>query len=318
MLDLNLLRLLLILAKERNVTRAARKANITQSAFSHALNRLREQLNDDVFVRTRNGMEPTPYAASIIPVIGNVLDRLDAATRGAHPFDPMLDAHTFYLGAVDYFEFLFMPVLTARFKTVAPNVRLSVDILSETIKLERMEMGQLDAFIAVDSLQHIPHYFHKHSLITDRYVAIAAKTRTDLPDRLTLSHLVTEAQIHLPAVSSGADHIDRWLAEQHLYRPLAAVVQSYAVAGRIAVASGYLMCVPFRIAKELATMLPLQILELPQGLPAYELILLTHSLFDRQPALRWLTDELKNAGIDNSGPAVSAIPCPLIPKKTGL
>ena len=49
MMDLNLLRLVPILAKEKNVTRAARKANITQSAFSHALNRLREQLNDEMF-----------------------------------------------------------------------------------------------------------------------------------------------------------------------------------------------------------------------------------------------------------------------------
>lgn len=298
MLDLNLLRLVVILAKEKNVTRAALKANITQSAFSHALNRMREQLNDEVFVRTRNGMEPTPYAASIIPVIANSLDRLEAATRGAHPFDPMRDAHTFYIGAVDYFEFMFMPVLTARFKQMAPNVRLSVDILSETIKLERIELGQLDAFIGVDSLQHVPHYFNKHALTSDHFVAIAANTRTDLPCRLTIKHLVTEPQIHLPAVSSGADHIDRWLSAQHLYRPLATVVQSYAVGGRVAVASGYLMCVPYRIARELAEMLPLRILELPDGLPSYDLILLTHSLFDHQPALRWLIDELKNARIE--------------------
>jgi hypothetical protein len=68
--------------ERKNVTRAARKANITQSAFSHALNRLREQLNDEMFVRTRNGMEPTPYAASMIPVIENALSKLEAATRG--------------------------------------------------------------------------------------------------------------------------------------------------------------------------------------------------------------------------------------------
>ena len=117
MMDLNLLRLVPILAKEKNVTRAARKANITQSAFSHALNRLREQLNDEMFVRTRNGMEPTPYAASMIPVIENALSKLEAATRGKGNFDPAKDPHTFYIGAVDYFEFMYMPALTAAFKT---------------------------------------------------------------------------------------------------------------------------------------------------------------------------------------------------------
>lgn len=298
MLDLNLLRLLPILAREKNVTRAARVANITQSAFSHALGRIREQLNDEMFVRTRQGMEPTPYALSIIPIIENALHKLDVATRGAHPFDPLKDAHTFYIGAVDYFEFLFMPPLTARFKTTAPNVRLSVDILSERIKLERVEMGQLDAFIGVDNLQHIPHYFTQHRLLTDEYVAIAANERRDLPDRLAIEHLITEPQIHLPAVSSGADHIDRWLAERHHYRPLTTVVQSYAVGGRVAAASGYLMCVPRRIAQELVKMLPLRMLQLPEGTPAFELVLLTHALFDHQPALRWLIDELKSIEIN--------------------
>ncbi|XTZ38614.1 LysR family transcriptional regulator [Salmonella enterica] len=297
MIDLNLLRLVPILAKEKSVTRAANKANLSQSAFSHALNRLREQLKDEMFVRTRNGMEPTPYAASMIPVIESALSKLDTATRGPSHFDPSRDAHTFYIGAVDYFEFMFMPVLTARFKKIAPNVRLSVDILSETIKLERVEKGQLDAFIGVDNVQHIPHYFNKHPLLSDHYVAIASTDRRDLPTQLTIKHLVSEAQIHLPAVSSGADHIDGWLLSQHLYRPLATVVQSYAVGGRVAVTTGYLMCVPFRIAQELAKMLPLRIMDLPEGAPAYDLILLTHRLFDYQPAVQWLMNELKRAPI---------------------
>lgn len=297
-MDLNLLRLLPLIAREKNITRAARKANITQSAMSHALNRMREQLNDQVFVRTHRGMEPTPYAASIIPVVEKALDTLEMATRGAQPFNPAQSAHTFYIGAVDYFEFLFMPVLTAKFKHLAPNVRLSVDILSETIKLERVEMGQLDAFIGVDSLQYVPHYFTKYPLLSDHYVAITSRDRTDLPRQLTLHHLETEPQIHIPSVSSGADHIDRWLGSQHLYRPLVSVVQSYAVGGRVVVPSGYLMCVPWRIARELEQMLPLRILDLPGGTPSYDLVLLTHSLFDKQPALAWLTEQLKNTSPD--------------------
>jgi len=296
-IDLNLLRLVPILAREKSVTRAAAKANLSQSAFSHALNRLREQLKDEMFIRTRHGMEPTPYAASMIPVIESALSKLDTATRGPSHFDPMRDAHTFYIGAVDYFEFMFMPVLTAKFKTTAPNVRLSVDILSETIKVERVETGQLDAFIGVDNVQHIPHYFNKYRLISDHFVAIASAERRDLPEQLTLKHLVSEPQIHLPAVSSGADHIDGWLLSQHLYRPLATVVQSYAVGGRVAVASGYLMCVPFRIARELAQMLPLRIMQLPDGAPSYDLLLLTHRLFDYQPAVQWLINEIKTADI---------------------
>ena len=75
--------------------------------------------------------------------------------------------------------------------------------------------------------------------------------------------MLSEPQILLPAVSSGADLIERWLTANHLSRTLATVVQSDSVGG--VAASGYLMCVPYLIARELVSMLPLRILELPEG-----------------------------------------------------
>ena len=63
MLDLNLLVVFDAVAHERNVTRAAARLNMTQPAISHALGRLRSALHDDLFVRTPEGMEPTPHTS---------------------------------------------------------------------------------------------------------------------------------------------------------------------------------------------------------------------------------------------------------------
>lgn len=291
-IDLNLLQLLPVLAEEKSVTKAAERLFMSQSAFSHALNRAREQLGDPLFIRTSQGMEPTLRARQLIPVVLEALGRLERGISGSRPFDPAVSARTFYIGAVDYFEFYGLPRLVSRFKTEAPNIRLSVDILAEKIQHEGVESGQLDVFVGIDALQYVPHYFNKRVWLQDRFVAITSFERTDLPDRLSLRQFLAEPQIHLPAVSSGADMIERWLQANHLSRSLATVVQSYAVGGRVVAASGYLMCVPYLIAEELVKMLPLRILELPDGVPDLTLTILSHSLYDHQPDISWLIEQI--------------------------
>src|SRR6201986_2782048 len=78
-LDLNLLRLFDALAEERSVTRAGARLGMTQSAVSHALNRLRHALDDELFVRTSDGMRPTARAVEIGPSVRAALGNLQAA-----------------------------------------------------------------------------------------------------------------------------------------------------------------------------------------------------------------------------------------------
>lgn len=167
-----------------------------------------------------------------------------------------------------------------------------MDILAEKIQHEGVESGQLDVFVGIDSLQYVPHFFNKRTWLQDRFVAITARDRQDLPAQLSLKQFLAEPQVHLPAVSSGADLIERWLSANHLSRTLATVVQSYAVGGRVVATSGYLMCVPYLIARELVSMLPLRILELPDGAPDLTLTILSHSLYDHQPDIRWLIEQI--------------------------
>lgn len=293
-IDLNLLKLIPVLAEERSVTRAAERLFISQSAFSHALNRLREELNDPLFVRTNRGMEATPRTRDLTPLIVKSLSNIERGLKIGNVFDPATSARTFYIGAVDYFEFLGLPKLVSKFKFEAPNIRLSVDILAEKIQHEGVKSGQLDVFVGIDGLQHVPHYFNKRVWLHDRFVVITASHRRDLPDELSMRQFLSEPQIHLPAVSSGADLIEQWLNEQHLSRTLATVVQSYAVGGRVVAASGYMMCVPYRIAKELVPMLPLRIIELPKGTPEITLSILSHALYDHQQDIRWLIEQISH------------------------
>src|SRR5438270_11284905 len=82
-LDLNLLRVFEVLIEERSATRAGARLGLTQSAISHALNRLRHVLGDDLFVRGPDGMQPTERAAEIAPGLRQGLLQLELALAPA-------------------------------------------------------------------------------------------------------------------------------------------------------------------------------------------------------------------------------------------
>src|SRR5687768_11913255 len=88
-IDLNLLLAFSVLMEERNVSRAAERLLVGQPGLSAALNRLREALDDELFVRVGRGLEPTPRALEIAPAIDAALGSIAEALRPPDAFDPL-------------------------------------------------------------------------------------------------------------------------------------------------------------------------------------------------------------------------------------
>ncbi|MDV7104688.1 LysR family transcriptional regulator [Vibrio sp. TH_r3] len=290
-MDISQLRLLVVLEKERNLSQAAKKLFISQSAASHVLAKLRDRFDNPLFIKTRTGMEPTPLVKALLPDIQKGLNAIDMAFDKVKPFNPMVDAKTFYIGAIDYFEFYALPKLAKRFESSAPNVRIAIDILTENMQMERVEQGHIDVILAVDELQLMPRYYNRYHWLTDSYVGIVANN-VNIADKLTLKSFVETPQIHLPLINSGADPIDRWLHQQHQSRQITMIVQSFAVGGMVAAQTRSLMCVPLKIALELQQMLPIRIVELPRDIPPLSLSMFTHQLYDSQDSIQWLLKEI--------------------------
>ncbi|RQW64972.1 LysR family transcriptional regulator [Vibrio viridaestus] len=290
-MDINQLRLLVVLNRERNLSKTAEKLFMSQSAASHILSKLRTRFDNPLFIKTRTGMEPTPLVAHLLPDIQKGLDFIDIAFDKMKPFNPEVDAKTFYIGAIDYFEFYALPKLSKKFEHTAPNVRISVDILPENMQMERIEQGHIDLILGVDDLQVIPRYYHRYHWLTDPYVGIVAKD-SSLQSHLTLHDFVSTPQVHLPLLNSGADLIDRWLESMHQARQISMIVQSFAVGGMVVAQTSNLMCVPLRIATELVQMLPIKIVTLPEGSPELSLSMFTHQLYDSQDSIQWLIQEI--------------------------
>jgi DNA-binding transcriptional LysR family regulator len=109
--DLNLMKLLVALLDTRSVTAAGALLNLTQSAASSALKRLRDLCGDPLFVRTPRGMEPTPFALRFGEDVRTALKTLDASFARQTGFDPAHAARGFRLALSDVGEYIFLPAL---------------------------------------------------------------------------------------------------------------------------------------------------------------------------------------------------------------
>src|SRR3954465_11553436 len=120
--DLNLLLLFEVVLHERHVGRAAERLNLSPSAVSHGLGRLRRLLNDPLFLRTPKGVVPTARATELSEPIADILARVRSVVSSAEPFDPAKSTRRFTVGAPDGISAVILPQLLTAFQRAAPHI----------------------------------------------------------------------------------------------------------------------------------------------------------------------------------------------------
>ncbi len=142
--DLNLLRVFEAIYHSRNVSRSAAKLGMSQPAVSNALNRLRDQLDDPLFIRTTRGMEPTPKAELLASFIHQGLTTIRAGLTSGVAFDPAISTRRYKLLMTGSGAMTFLPKVMSTLSRVAPYVDLSVAEFAVTNYAELLENGIAD------------------------------------------------------------------------------------------------------------------------------------------------------------------------------
>jgi DNA-binding transcriptional LysR family regulator len=162
-IDLNLLRVFNVVFEERNLLRAAKRLNLSQSAISHALARLRYAIDDDLFVRSAAGMVPTPRAMAMAAPLRNALHQIGDAI-GGEPFEPATTDREFVVAATDYITVLVMGSLGADLEAQAPLANLVVRPSTRIDLAGQIDLGRID--IAIGVYAEIPIRFRSKRLWT--------------------------------------------------------------------------------------------------------------------------------------------------------
>jgi DNA-binding transcriptional LysR family regulator len=213
-LDLNLIRVFDALMEERNVNRAGLRLGLTQSAVSHALNRLRHHLKDELFVRTRAGMMPTARAMEVSGRLREAIRQVEAAF-GTDGFDPATAQRRFVLAANDMMTATVGAQLMQVLADTAPGLDLVIRPSTRIDLAEQIDMGLIDVALGVFS--DVPARFHAEVACRVGDVA-AVRTGHPAAGGLTLAML---ARYPLGVVSLGgpeAGAVGGYILERGLAR----------------------------------------------------------------------------------------------------
>jgi len=292
-LDLRLLESLDALVTERNVTRAASRVHLSQPAMSSALKRLRDIFDDPLLMRTQRGMVPTPRGVELAQSARAVLERVNAMSSGARPFEPSTAERTFRIAMTDYTEFVLLPSLVRRLQVEAPHVNVAVRPHDGRAQADDLADGNID--LAIANFRHASGRLKCHELFRERFVCLARKDNPKIGKRLTLAKFTDLAHAFISPRGGGFyGATDRALAAMDRARRIAVSVPHFLVAPFVVAGSDLIMVMPERVARHYAATLPLRILEPPVRIEGFAVSQVWHERSEHDPGVIWLRALMKD------------------------
>ena len=284
--DLNLLIVFDAVMQERSVTRAGARIGLSQPAMSHALNRLRYMLKDELFVRTPKGMVPTPRAEMLAQPLRHALNEMQLALEPA-AFDPTTSERRFALAVNNYAAVVLVPPLVAAVAAAAPGVGLDLRPSGTLDLVERLDRGDLD--LVLGSLDSPGERFSAAPLLDDPFVMVMRRGHPASRGKLSPEDVAALPYLEISSSREDTGFIDRWLAESGLVRHIA-MRAPYLSTAAILVQSDMVAILSRRIAEEVVRNNPLLIREPPYDTSRVRTLMLWHRRLDDHPAHRWLRD----------------------------
>ena len=241
-IDLNLFVIMDAIYRERSVTKVAQQLNLTQPAVSNALSRLRQTFDDPLFVRTPEGMMPTPVADSVIADVRKALGLLNRSVGINARFDPLRSDKKFRLAMNDLAQSLVLPRLQARVRELAPSVTLSSFYIDRQSAVEELKNGSLD--LLLDAPEVNARDLGQQAVTQLPYV-VAMRPQHPLANTdMTLEDYLANEHVHVSSRRTGRGQADIGLHALGVSRPIAMRVQHYRVAEEVVRANDLLWTVP--------------------------------------------------------------------------
>lgn len=287
-IDLNLLAAFDALMSERNVTRAATQVGVSQPAMSAALSRLRTLLGDPLFLRSADGLLPTPRARELADPVSQALRQIEAAFAKRPEFVPGEAVLTFNLGLSDYPAFVLLPALLEALGEQAPGIAINVHAFNDRDHaVDLLDTGMIDAAIGVPPT-HPEGRILTRPILRDEFVTIvasrhpAARRGMNMKTYLSLPHALVSPE--------GQRHglVDQALAQQGKQRTLALTLPQMFAVPAVVARTGMTATVMKRIALNSPASRKLALFPPPMPLPEIVFHVIWHRRSEGHPAQQWL------------------------------
>ena len=288
-LDLNLLVTLEALLAERNVTRAARRLNISQPALSARLARLREVLGDPLLLPAQRGMIPTRRATELQAPLHEALEGVRRVIGDGAPIDPCRAQATVVIAASDYVQYSLLMRLSCVLRTEASEIRIAWRTLEVAMLGAQLERGEVD--LALMTPEHFPGSMRMSQLYVERYVVIVRRGHPVVQDTLDLDMFCSLDHVVVSLQGGGfVGATDLALEAIGRRRHVALSTSGFLIVPEIVARSDMIAIVPQRIAEDQSDRL--RVLEPPLVVPGFVIASVWHDRATRHPVQRWLRHRL--------------------------
>lgn len=282
-IDINLYPLFIAVFEQQNISKAAQILCITQSAASHALQRLRQHLQDDLFVRAGSKMLPTPFAEQIYPAIQNALAAIQGISMQKQRFDPSM-VQSLKIAVHDEIEPIIFPKLVAHFQ------QLDLAIQFFSIKLERKSIAadlaaqQID--FVIDLEQNFGEKIQFQKLLQDQFAACTQQ------NQMTEASYLSSPHIGVSSRRTGVLLEDVHLNRRQLSRQIFLRCQHYSTALQILEQQPQaILTIPRNILAHLQIPERLKIFDVPVELPEINMGMHWHKDLQENPRHQFLRSE---------------------------
>lgn len=292
--DLNLLVLFEAVLAERHVARTAARLNLSPSAVSHGLARLRQLFGDPLFLKHPKGVVPTERALALGPAVADILARTRAVVGGVQPFDPKTAKRRFKIGAPDAVIAVVLPPLLAHQRKAAPGIDIAIR------DLPRLDWEQVLASLDAREIDLAllptapPARFAARALYKEDFV-IAARHGHPYLRKPTLAAYC--AADHLVISPSGDPHglVDNVLAKKGLARRVALTVPNFMLALAIVADSDILAAMPRTFVARHAARFRVAASEWPESLGADPIRAIVPKVALKDDGIAWLFNAVQAA-----------------------
>jgi DNA-binding transcriptional LysR family regulator len=295
--DLNLLRVLDALLREGSTVKAGRRIGLSQPAVSASLSRLRSALNDELFLRRGQGLEPTDYAKSLELPLREMLDGLELMFEKPRIFDPLTASASFRISGSDFFAEMLMPRLAELVSSQAPGVRVQLVDLVPDSHIDTIERYEVD--IALIPAIALPDWAEQRPVFRSSFSVIARQGNPRLqraglsPGDIVpidlfcdLGHVLFSPEGNLKGMGDAA------LARVGRQRRVAMTLPVFSGVYRAVSQSDLIALIPHQLARQVAPGAGLSIYAAPMPVDQAQITMVWHKRSTSAPGHSWLRDRI--------------------------
>jgi DNA-binding transcriptional LysR family regulator len=300
-LDIAQLRVFSALYEHRSVIKVSRMLDLPQPTVSRWLGRMRASFGDPLFIRTQDGMEPTPTAVACSDAVEEILNIHRTRLLNAGCFDPSTTSRNFKIAGSEFGHLLGLSRLHDWARDRAPLARVTAVPLGRNNLAAQLEQGGID--LALGDFPDLGAGIRKQALYEEGYVCVMRAGRPLSKGYLSLNEFLRAKHIVVRAHMAGSvqQEVERRLTEM-LPRANVRLFSESVVAAMLMIGnSDLLLTAPARVADHFRDRCRLAVVSAPMDLPTFQVKQYWHERFHRDPGNEWL--RLGIAGLAATGPA---------------